>query len=65
MFLPGDLAHTALMIVAGLLVAWWYVRRESKPRPVSWLRSLHIGSVNEYASWSLLGPVVLVAALSL
>jgi hypothetical protein len=53
------------MIVIGLLVAWWYVRREREPRSMSWLRGLHNGSANEYASWSILGLVVLVAALGL
>jgi multicomponent Na+:H+ antiporter subunit D len=64
-FYPSDLALTALMIVVGLIVAWWYVHRASEPRPISWLRRLHNGSANEYASWSVLGLVVLVAALGL
>jgi multicomponent Na+:H+ antiporter subunit D len=62
---PSHLALTALMIVVGLIVAWWYVHRESEPRPISWLRRLHNGSANEYASWSVLGLVVLIAALGL
>jgi multicomponent Na+:H+ antiporter subunit D len=61
----SHLALTALMIVVGLILAWWYVRRETDPRPISWLRRLHNGSANEYASWSILGLVVLVAALGL
>lgn len=61
----GHLALTALMIAVGLLLAWWYVRRSSEPRPVSLLRRLHNGSANEYASWSILGLVVLVAVLGL
>lgn len=61
----SHLSLTALMIVIGLLVAWWYVRREREPRSMSWLRGLHNGSANEYASWSILGLVVLVAALGL
>jgi multicomponent Na+:H+ antiporter subunit D len=64
-FHSSHLALTALTIVLGVIVAWWYVRRESEPRPIGWLRRLHNGSVNEYASWSVLGLVMLVAVLGL
>lgn len=62
---PSHLALTALMIVVGVIIAWWYVHRDSEPRPIGWLRRIHNGSANEYASWSVLGLVVLVAALGL
>jgi multicomponent Na+:H+ antiporter subunit D len=49
--------------VLGLLLAWWYVRRSREPRPITWLRALHTGSVNDYAAYSVTGLVVVAAAL--
>ena len=50
--------------LAGLALAWWYVRR---PEPLlmraAW--AMHTGSVNDYAGYAVLGIVVTVTALLL
>jgi multicomponent Na+:H+ antiporter subunit D len=48
---------------AGLLLAAWYVRRASEPKPVTWLRALHTGSVNDYAAYLTLGGVITISTL--
>jgi multicomponent Na+:H+ antiporter subunit D len=48
-----------------VLLAWWYVRRDTEPRPVTVLRRLHTGSVNDYALYSAVGIAVVVGVLLL
>jgi multicomponent Na+:H+ antiporter subunit D len=60
---PVGLALTAGTLVLGLLLARWYVGRADEPRPVTWLRAVHNGSVNDYAAYAALGAVVTVAVL--
>jgi multicomponent Na+:H+ antiporter subunit D len=55
----SDLGVTAAEVVVGLLLALWYVRAP-EPRPVTWLRRLHNGSVNDYAAYAA-GGVALCA----
>jgi multicomponent Na+:H+ antiporter subunit D len=52
-------------IALGVLLAWWYVRRSSEPRPVTALRRIHTGSVNDYALYSAIGMVAVLATLLL
>ncbi len=49
-------------IAAGLLVAWAYIRR-SEPRLVTWLRAIHNGSANDYATYFAAGGALTIAAL--
>lgn len=60
---PEDLMLAAVEIVAGLLLAAGYLRVR-EPRPITWLRRLHTGSVNDYAAF-LAGGLVLVAGVLL
>jgi multicomponent Na+:H+ antiporter subunit D len=62
---PTGLAIALGTIVLGVLLAWWYVRRETEPRPVTVLRRLHTGSVNDYALYSAVGIAVVVGVLLL
>ena len=54
---PVDWLVTAAEIAGGLSLARWVVRR-GEPRPVTWLRRLHTGSVNDYAAFSAFGLIV-------
>jgi hypothetical protein len=49
-------------IAAGLALAWAYLRWPA-PRPVSWLRAAHNGSINDYATYFAVGGIVTVATL--
>jgi multicomponent Na+:H+ antiporter subunit D len=60
---PSGLLTLAGTLVLGLLLAWWYVRREHEPRPITVLRALHTGSVNDYALYAVLGLVVAVVVV--
>lgn len=62
---PAEIVTTVVTTVAGLAIAWWYVRRGREPRLVSGLRAVHTGSVNDYASYAAMGVAVTVAALLL
>ncbi len=53
----------AVEVAVGLVLAWWYIRRPAEPRPVSALRALHTGSVNDYAAFAAVGLVVSAVAL--
>ena len=61
-FSAVGLATSLGTIAAGLLLAWAYIRRP-EPRPVTWLRLAHNGSVNDYATYFAVGGVITVAAL--
>jgi multicomponent Na+:H+ antiporter subunit D len=54
---PGSLIQTAAEIGAGLLLAVLYLRIR-EPTPVSLLRRLHTGSVNDYAAFLTAGLVL-------
>jgi multicomponent Na+:H+ antiporter subunit D len=58
----SELLTTLVEIVLGLLLAAAYVRTD-EPRPVTWLRRLHTGSVNDYAAFLAGGLVVASAVL--
>lgn len=58
----SDLALAGGEIVAGLVLAAWYLRVR-EPRPVGWLRRLHTGSVNDYAALVAAGLVLAGAVL--
>jgi multicomponent Na+:H+ antiporter subunit D len=60
---PTDLVIALGTIVLGLALAWWYCTRQAEPRPVTWLRLVHTGSVNDYASYAAGGLVVVVSTL--
>ncbi|HET7388823.1 MAG TPA: complex I subunit 5 family protein [Nocardioidaceae bacterium] len=62
-FDPTQVGEVIGTVVLGGLLAAWYVRREREPRAVSWLRALHNGSVNDYASWAVAGTLVVLAVL--
>jgi multicomponent Na+:H+ antiporter subunit D len=57
-----DLLTAIGTFVAGLVLAAWYIR-SPEPRPVAWLRAVHNGSINDYASYLAVGGIVTVAAL--
>ena len=59
----SDLITTAIEIAIGLFVAAVYLRIR-EPRPVTWLRRLHTGSVNDYATF-VAGGLVLGAGVLL
>jgi multicomponent Na+:H+ antiporter subunit D len=48
---------------AGVVLAVWYVRRTTEPKPVSWLRALHTGSVNDYAAYLAVGSIITIGSL--
>jgi multicomponent Na+:H+ antiporter subunit D len=54
---PSDLVTAAVEIALGLALAFWYVRIR-EPRPITWLRRLHTGSVNDYAAFAASGIVL-------
>lgn len=60
---PTDLVIAFGTIAAGLLLAWWYVRRDREPTAVTWLRDLHTGSVNDYALYAAAGFAVVIGVL--
>lgn len=62
---PTDLLTALGTVVAGLLLAWWYVRRGSEPKPITWLRRLHTGSVNDYVLYAATGAAVVMGVLVL
>ncbi|MGH3470512.1 MAG: complex I subunit 5 family protein [Nocardioidaceae bacterium] len=62
-FAASGLLISVGTVAAGLLVAWWYVRRTAEPWPVHLLRRLHTGSVNDYAAYSVFGLTVTIVAL--
>jgi multicomponent Na+:H+ antiporter subunit D len=61
-FSPAELLTVAATVIAGLLLAAWYIR-VPEPRPVAWLRALHTDSVNDYASYLTVGGIITAAAL--
>jgi multicomponent Na+:H+ antiporter subunit D len=60
----GDLLFAALEVALGLVLAAVYVRRPREPRPVTWLRRLHTGSVNDYAAFTAAGLVLSAVVLA-
>jgi len=60
---PEDLVLALLELVVGLVLAALWVRF-GEPRPVTWLRRLHTGSVNDYATF-VAGGLVLGAGVLL
>jgi multicomponent Na+:H+ antiporter subunit D len=61
---PGELASVAAGAVAAALVGSGYLRIR-EPAPVRVLRSVHTGSVNDYAAYAVAGLLVVIAALTL
>jgi multicomponent Na+:H+ antiporter subunit D len=59
---PADWAITAVEVALGLALAAWVVRR-TEPKPLTWLRRVHTGSVNDYATFSAAGFVLAAAVL--
>jgi multicomponent Na+:H+ antiporter subunit D len=53
----SDLVITAVELALGVALAVWYLRAR-EPRPVTLLRRLHTGSVNDYATFSVIGIVI-------
>jgi multicomponent Na+:H+ antiporter subunit D len=60
---PSQLLTAVGTLVAGLLVARWYVRRRAEPAPLRWLRAAHTGSVNDYAAYAAFGTLVTLVVL--
>ena len=60
----SELVPTAVALVLGLALARVVVRRR-EPGPVTALRSLHNGSVNDYAAYAVGGLLLAVTVLSL
>ncbi len=61
---PGELASVGAGAVAAALMGWGYLRIE-EPAPVRVLRSVHTGSVNDYAAYAVAGLLAVIAALTL
>ena len=61
-FSLADLATVGGTVAAGVGLVRWYIRRP-EPRPVSWLRACHNGSVNDYAAFFAVGGVATVVTL--
>lgn len=59
---PGDLLTALGTTAVGLIVARLYIRH-GEPKPVTWLRALHTGSVNDYASYMAAGGIVATAVV--
>ena len=55
-FTMTDLAITVATIVVGVALAIWYLRKP-EPRPITALRNLHTGSVNDYAAAAAAGII--------
>ena len=62
---PTDVITALGTVALGLLLAWWYVRRGSEPKPVTWLRRVHTGSVNDYVLYAAGGTAVVIGAIVL
>jgi len=58
----SDLIMSAVEIVLGGLLALLVVRH-GEPRPVTWIRRLHSGSVNDYVAFAVVGMIVYCGAL--
>ena len=58
----GDLLTAAVEVALGVAVAAAYIRW-GEPRPVTWLRRLHTGSVNDYAAAATAGIVIVAGVL--
>ena len=61
----SEVGTVVLVLVLGLLLARAVVRSGSEPGPVTALRALHNGSVNDYAAYATGGLVAVVAFLRL
>nr|WP_246336426.1 proton-conducting transporter membrane subunit [Flexivirga oryzae] len=57
-----DLVTSLGEIIAGILLAAAYIRW-GEPRPVGWLRRLHTGSVNDYATFAVAGILLVSVTL--
>lgn len=64
-FAGSEILATVGTLVAGLLLAVWYVRGAHEPRPVTWLRRLHTGSVQDYTAYATIGLIVTAGVLLL
>jgi multicomponent Na+:H+ antiporter subunit D len=62
-FSLSELMTSLATLLAGLLLAWWYVRRAREPRPVRALRVLHTGSVNDYALFATTGILASITVM--
>jgi multicomponent Na+:H+ antiporter subunit D len=63
-FAATEILVTAGCLVAGIALAWWYIRRP-EPKVITALRSVHTGSVNDYTAFSVAGLVLVSATLLL
>jgi multicomponent Na+:H+ antiporter subunit D len=63
-FAASEILTTAGCLVAGIALAWWYIGRP-EPKVITALRSVHTGSVNDYAAFSVAGLVLVSATLLL
>jgi multicomponent Na+:H+ antiporter subunit D len=61
---PTDLVIAAGSLLLGLVLAALYLRIP-EPAPITALRRLHTGSVNDYAAFTTIGIITCVAALML
>jgi multicomponent Na+:H+ antiporter subunit D len=61
---PGELGSVAGCAVAGVLLAWVYLRVR-EPGAIRVLRAVHNGSVNDYAAYAVGGILAVTAVLTL
>ncbi|MBV9593308.1 MAG: hypothetical protein JO147_05875 [Actinobacteria bacterium] len=61
---PTDLATTAATLLLGLALAALYLRIP-EPAPITLLRRLHTGSVNDYAAFATIGILACTSVLML
>jgi multicomponent Na+:H+ antiporter subunit D len=62
-FSPSGFGTALGTAAAGLLLAAWYIRRSAEPKPISLLRALHNGSVNDYVAYLAIGSIITVSSL--
>jgi multicomponent Na+:H+ antiporter subunit D len=60
---PIDLVIALGSFALGILLAWWYIRRETEPAPVRMLRRVHTGSVNDYTLYAGAGLAAVLGVL--
>jgi len=62
---PAQLLTIAGSLVAGALVAFWYLRVRAEPLPVRLLRAAHNGSANDYAAYAVGGILIAITVLAI
>jgi multicomponent Na+:H+ antiporter subunit D len=62
-FAFSELATSLGTLLAGLGLAWYYVRLPREPRVIAAIRRLHTGSVNDYALYAAGGLLISIVVM--